>query len=186
MKIDLFFLSHPPRRQFVTYACALKLDRHEEGPRAMHTLKRLLTEPVESTLLQMPRALVASCLAAALDMGSLILLVERFGWNPAAAAVLGYLAGVVLQYVLCMYWVFPTTSENNAGFAVFALFSLVGLGITWGVLATLCDIGGFPYPIAKIVALGIAFSWNFLSRKWLLFRAARTAYDIELPEARSI
>ena len=152
----------------------------------MHALKRLLTDPVESALLQMPRALMASCFAAAVDMGLLILFVERFAWNPAAAAVMGYLTGVVLQYFLCMYWVFPTTSDNNAGFAVFALFSLVGLGITWGVLATLCDVGGFPYPAAKVVALGIAFSWNFLSRKWLLFRANRTAFEIEFRAASNV
>ena len=152
----------------------------------MHALKRLLADPVESTLLQMPRALVASCLAAALDLGLLIAFVERFAWNPAAAAVVGYLAGVVLQYALCMYWVFPTSPDNNAGFAVFALFSLVGLGITWGVLATLCDLGGLPYPAAKIVALVIAFSWNFLSRKWLLFRANRSAYVIELPTTSNV
>jgi putative flippase GtrA len=152
----------------------------------MHALKRLVAGPVESTLLQMPRALMASCLAAAVDVGLLILFVERFGWNPAAAAVLGYLAGVVIQYVLCMYWVFPTTSENNAGFVVFALFSIVGLGITWGVLTTLSGVGGFPYPAAKIVALCIAFSWNFLSRKWLLFRANRTAYEIDLSATSNV
>ncbi len=146
----------------------------------MRKLKHLLTAPVESTLLQMPRALVASCLAAAVDVGLLVLFVERFGWHPAAAATLGYLAGVVLQYLLCLVWVFPTTADNNAGFAAFTLFSLVGLGITWGVLTTMGDVGGSPYP-AKGVALGIAFSWNFLSRKWLLFRANRTAYDIRLP-----
>ena len=151
----------------------------------MHALKRLFTDPTENTLLQMPRALVASCLAAALDVGLLVLFVERFSWNPAAAAVLGYLVGVVLQYVLCSVWVFPTSPENNAGFLAFALFSLVGLGITWGALATLCDIGGFPYPVAKFAALGLAFSWNFLSRKWLLFRASRSNFDIELPSSRS-
>ncbi|MEI7683410.1 MAG: GtrA family protein [Planctomycetota bacterium] len=152
----------------------------------MRSLKRLLTEPVESTLLQMPRALIASCLAAALDVSILVLFVEQFSWNPAAAAAVGYLAGVVLQYVLCMVWVFPTTADNNAGFVAFALFSLVGLGITWGVLKTLCDVGGFSYPTAKFAALGIAFSWNFLSRKWLLFRAARTAYDINLPATPNV
>lgn len=152
----------------------------------MHALKRLLTDPVESTLLQVPRALVASILAAALDVGILIALVERFSWNPAAAAVIGYMAGVVLQYVLCLFWVFPTTQDNNAGFAVFVLFSIVGLGITWGVLRTLCDAGGFSYPVAKVAALGIAFTWNFLSRKWLLFRAARTAYDIQLPVSSNV
>jgi putative flippase GtrA len=149
-------------------------------------LKRLLADPTDNTLVQMPRAFIASCLAAVLDVSVLVLLVERFAWSPAMAAVIGYLAGVAVQYILCMIWVFPTSVDNNAGFLAFTMFSLVGLGITWGVLHSLCDIGGFSYPVAKFVALGVAFSWNFLSRKWLLFRAARTAYDIQLPATSDV
>jgi hypothetical protein len=44
---------------------------------------------VESTLLQVPRVLVASGLAAALDVGILFVLVEQGGWTPAAAALVG-------------------------------------------------------------------------------------------------
>lgn len=146
----------------------------------MRLLQRWMMGPVESIFLQVPRALIASALAAALDMGLLVLFVERFGWHPAAAAVLSYLPGTVLQYILCLIWVFPTSPENNAGFLAFTLFALVGLVITWGVLATLGDLAGLPYPLAKVVALGLAFSWNFLSRKWLLFRAARSTFDLEL------
>lgn len=146
----------------------------------MRAMQRWLLEPVESIFLQVPRALVASALAAALDMGLLVLFVECFGWHPAAAALLAYLPGTALQYVLCVVWVFPTSPENNAGFAAFVLFALVGLGITWCVLKTLGEFGGVPYPVAKLIALGLAFSWNFLSRKWLLFRAARTQFDLEL------
>lgn len=151
----------------------------------MRPLTRLLTDPVENIFLQVPRALIASALAAAVDMGLLILFVECFGWHPAAAAILAYLPGTALQYVLCLVWVFPTSPENNAGFVVFTLFALVGLGITWCVLTTLGDVAGIPYPIAKIFALGLAFSWNFLSRKWLLFRAARTAFELELEPVSS-
>ena len=76
---------------------------------------------VETVLLQMPRALVVSALAAALDFGLLVLLVELAGWRPDLAAVLGYLVGGVLQYVLCALWVFAAAPSNNAvGFVAFA------------------------------------------------------------------
>src|SRR4051812_47204698 len=73
---------------------------------------RLFAESTESLVLQVPRALIASCLAAALDFGILILLVERAGWNAQAAVVAGYLVGGVLQYVLCALWVFPAAPQN--------------------------------------------------------------------------
>jgi putative flippase GtrA len=130
-----------------------------------------LVEPVEQTLLQVPRALVASGLAALLDLALLVVLVETAGWYPLAAATLSYLAGGVLQYYLCAVWVFPAAPEKvTTGFAAFTLLSLVGLGITWVVMALLHDGLHVNYAAAKVAALGLAFGWNFLSRKLLLFR----------------
>ena len=133
--------------------------------------RKLLMDPVQSTALQVPRALVVSVLAAALDFCVLVLLVERFHWHAVPAAVVGYLLGGVVQYVLCAYWVFPAAPTNNTlGFVAFTILSLVGLAITWVTMAGLHDLGGLNYALAKFVALGLAFCWNFLSRKYLLFK----------------
>lgn len=135
-------------------------------------LKRWVTEPVESVFVQVPRALVASVLSLGVDFATLLLLVEVAGWNPIVASVVGYLTGGVLQYVLCSYWVFPGAPRSFAtGFVAFTILSLVGLGITWVVMATLSDLAGIHYSLAKVVAVGVAFAWNFLSRKFLLFRS---------------
>jgi putative flippase GtrA len=137
------------------------------------TLRRLVAEPVEATLIQVPRALVASGLAAALDFGLLILFVEMGGWHPLAAATVSYLVGAVLQYLLCALWVFPANPRNaTGGFAAFLLLSLVGLAITWVTIGCLHDLVRLSYPLAKVFALGLAFTWNFLSRKYLIFRLA--------------
>jgi putative flippase GtrA len=134
-------------------------------------LKKWLAEPVESMFVQVPRALVASALAAAVDVGLLFFLVEMGGMHPLPAAILGYLAGGILQYVLCSLWVFPGSPQNVAtGFLAFTVLSLVGLAITWCTMATLYDLAHVHYSLAKVVALGLAFGWNFLSRKFLLFR----------------
>ncbi|MSQ97186.1 MAG: GtrA family protein [Gemmataceae bacterium] len=136
-------------------------------------LKQWVTEPVESMALQAPRALAVSVLALAADFGiyALCLLV---GMPALLAALIGYLAGGVLQYVLCSLWVFSTSLKNDAlGFVAFSVLSLVGLGITEIVILIVHDcLGIHPYP-AKFAAVGLAFTWNFLSRKYLLFRASR-------------
>ncbi len=133
-------------------------------------LKRWLTDPVENVFLQVPRALVASVLAALLDCGILFFLVEIGGWDRIPAAVIGYLAGGVVQYVLCSYWVFPGAPQSAAtGFLAFTVLSLFGLVITW---LTMAMLAGVHLSLAKVVALGLAFGWNFLSRKYLLFRAS--------------
>lgn len=145
----------------------------------MSSLNRWLVAPVESTLLQVPRALIASGLAAIVDMSLLVTLVQYFRLHPAPAAVLAYLPGTVIQYVLCRCWVFPGTGETGNSFAAFTLFALVGLGITWGVMETLSGMCAVPYLASKCVALGAAFAWNFLSRKWILFRTT-SRMDFEL------
>jgi putative flippase GtrA len=133
---------------------------------------RLVTESPENVLLQVPRALAASTLAAALDFALLVLLVEAAGWSPTAAAVASYLIAGVLQYALCAAWVFPTAPQNlSAGFATFTLLSLVGLAITGATVSGLHEGAHVNYVVAKVVALGLAFVWNFLSRKYLLFKS---------------
>ncbi len=134
-------------------------------------LKQLIADPVESIALQVPRALVVSVFALALDFAIYAGLLY-VGMPALLAALIGYLAGGVVQYVLCSLWVFSTSLKNDAvGFVAFSILSLVGLGITEIVIWLLHDwLGIHPYP-AKIAAVGLAFTWNFLSRKYLLFRA---------------
>src|SRR4051812_9149655 len=103
-------------------------------------MKKWFADPVESVFAQVPRALVASGLAALVDIGILMFLVEMCSWHPAPASIVGYLVGGVLQYVLCSLWVFPNAPKSVAsGFAAFTILSLVGLLITWGTMSVLFD-----------------------------------------------
>jgi putative flippase GtrA len=138
-------------------------------------LKQTFAAPVDSVFLQVPRALAVSVVALAVDFSVLELCVHALGLPALPASVLGYLTGGVLQYVLCSYWVFSTNVKNDAvGFLAFTLLSLVGLGITWLVMLLAHDTVGWPIELAKGIAVGLAFTWNFLSRKYLLFRTPPT------------
>ena len=113
----------------------------------------------------------ASVLALLVDFVILELGVHVFSLPVIPAAVLGYLAGGVLQYMLCSLWVFSTSLKSDAaGFATFTILSLVGLAITWVVMLVAHEWSGLPVEIAKGGAVALAFAWNFLSRKYLLFR----------------
>jgi putative flippase GtrA len=140
----------------------------------VHKLKRWVTDPVESIFLQVPRALAVSVLALVVDFLVLEVCVRLLDTAAVPAAIVGYLVGGVVQYVLCSLWVFSTSQQSHlAGFVSFTLLSLVGLGITWIVVAVVHDWAGLPVEIAKGGAVGLAFTWNFLSRKYLLFRASK-------------
>ena len=133
--------------------------------------KRWFADPVESVFLQVPRALAVSVLAAAIDCALLFFLVDSAGWQRVPAAIAGYLLGGVVQYVLCSLWVFPGSPQGAAGgFVAFTVLSLFGLVITWLTMAVLA---GVDLSMAKFIALGLAFGWNFMSRKYLLFRTSQ-------------
>ena len=130
-------------------------------------LRKWFSDPDDSLLVQVPRALAVSVLAAVLDCALLVFLAHLAGWERVPAAIVGYLTGAVVQYFLCSRWVFPGAPQSAAtGFTAFLVLSLFGLVITWMTMAVLAKV---PLSVAKIVALGLAFSWNFLSRKYLLF-----------------
>jgi putative flippase GtrA len=130
-----------------------------------------LLKPTNSLLHQIPRALIVSGFAAALDVGILVLLVELLGWAPVVAGILSYLLGGVLQYVLSSVWVFPNSPKNLViGFTAFSVLSLVGLAITSGTIYVMYDLLSVHYLIAKGLALMLAFTWNFLSRRYWLFK----------------
>jgi putative flippase GtrA len=131
-------------------------------------LKKWLADPADSMVLQVPRALIASVLAAVVDCAILFFLADVASVDRVPAAIIGYLAGSVVQFVLCTHWVFAGVPQGaGSGFGVFLVLSLFGLIITW---ATIALLGELNLALAKIVALGLAFNWNFLSRRYLLFR----------------
>ncbi len=150
-------------------------------------LRRWFVERSEDTTLQVPRALAASVLTTTLDFWVLVGLVELLGWNPLAAAALSYLLGGVLMYVLSAVWIFPGAPRSaTLGFAAFTVLSLVGLGVTWLTMAVLVDLAHVNYALAKIASLGPSFAWNFLSRKYWLFKpsAGREPARAEVPAYR--
>src|SRR5688572_28028180 len=111
-------------------------------------MKQWFADPVESIGLQMPRALIASVLALALDFCLLEMCLRVFGMSAVFAAIIGYLAGTLLQYVLCTVWVFAPSSEP-VNFVGFVLLSLVGLGITWAIILVMHQFAGAPVELAK-------------------------------------
>jgi putative flippase GtrA len=146
-----------------------------------------LTAPVDSTLLQVPRALVASVLCTLLDFFLLVFLVETGGWNPLVGAVVTYFAGCVLQYILCAVWIFPSAPHSASfGFAAFSVLALGGLVITWLSIFVFYDLAHLNYALAKILSLVPSFSWNFLSRKYWLFKpgvASRRPTPRRIPDS---
>jgi len=92
----------------------------------------------------------------------------------------GFVFGVTVNYLLSAKFVFPEKSSVGRvrELAVYLAVSLVGLGLTLAIIWLFTekvfpkdtDLADLYLLAAKGIATVIAFSWNFTSRKLILYR----------------
>ena len=151
---------------------------------AMSRTKQLnISHKPNSTAAQFIRYVFVGGGAAFVQLGLLVLLKEGFEIDANIANAVGFVGGLVFNYIISTLWVFDnsTVMDKAVEFISFALIGLVGLGINQGMIwlfdKALSDIALFGglipadkyYLIGQIVATGIAFFWNFFARKYLLY-----------------
>lgn len=110
-------------------------------------------------------------IAFLVDFTTLFVLYRLCGLHYLLAAAIGFLCGLTTIYFSCVCYVFDQRAVKNpiVEFTLFAILGAIGLGITLGTMALLTGMLAVPVLVSKIVAAGITFVWNFLSRKLLLF-----------------
>ena len=114
----------------------------------------------------------ASAVALIADAGSLYVLTSVFGLPYLYSGAVAFLLGLGVVYALSVLWVFERRTTNNTyvEFLLFALIGVVGLGINEGILWLLTGVFGLYYLLSKAASVAVVFCWNFLARKYILFR----------------
>lgn len=105
------------------------------------------------------------------DFFILYALTEWGGFHYLVSATVGFSAGLVINYVFCIYWVFRHRAFGSARieFAIFMAVGLGGLLLNDIFLAICTPLLEGNYMVAKIGAVGFIFLWNFFMRRQLLF-----------------
>lgn len=86
------------------------------------------------------------------------------------ATVVGFLVGVIVNYRLCVSWVWRgTQARTRKDLAVFTLIGVGGLLLTTALMVMLVDFFAFDARISKIVVAIIVLFWNFGLRKVFVF-----------------
>ena len=95
--------------------------------------------------------------------------------RTAAATAVGFLVGLVVNYVLSVLFVFNRPGQQEKGksvgaFLVFGVVGLIGLALTeLGMMLGVGLLGDrFLLPV-KIVVAGIVMVWNYLGRKIFVY-----------------
>jgi putative flippase GtrA len=127
------------------------------------------------------RSTTASQLARYGVVGGLAFVVDFFTFYAFTAwvhvyyltsAAIAFVFGLTCNYLLSRVWVFDRRTLQNGflEFAVFAVIGLFGLGLTQASMWFLKGKLHLHYLLAKIATTAFVFLWNFIVRKYSLFR----------------
>jgi putative flippase GtrA len=133
--------------------------------------------PAFQLLIELVRYGFVGLLAFSIDFLVLVILTEELGICYLVSAACGFSLGVLVNYLLCISWVFSSRTVNKQGmeFFIFALVGVVGLFLTEAILWFGTSGLALDYRISKLVAVAVVLFWNFGSRKYLLFRSGSKA-----------
>jgi putative flippase GtrA len=148
-------------------------------------LEKGLLEKTDNSAIQMVRSLLSGGVSFLVDFLTLYILTDYVGLHYLQSTALAFLGGVITCYLFSITWVFCRRSYQSKSleFAIFALLSLIGLGLTDVIMYALTDGAGCYYLVSKIVATVVVFFWNFFSRKFLLFQQRSSSLQLSSQES---
>lgn len=118
------------------------------------------------------RYLLASIISLAFDVALFMVLVA-FAFDPGWASAAGYIAGVIVHWLISSSFVFPGKARQGAALQLqrigFVATAILGLGITVSIVSWLTDLGFLPV-VGKGTAVFVSFFAVYLTRKFGVFR----------------
>jgi putative flippase GtrA len=134
-------------------------------------LRDLFTGRTRHLGVQFFRYTLSGVLATVADFGIYAFLVKVVGIHYLLGNAGSSLAGMTVNYLLSIRWVFPRRQVRSQGleFAIFTLVGLVALGMSELCMYIGVHVFGMYDILAKVLATGFTLAWNFSMRKLLLF-----------------
>ena len=135
-------------------------------------LKGMFLTPTKNGFLQFFRYLFVGGIATVVDWAVLLALTELAGIHQMISAAFGFVAGLATNYLLSKLLVFRANEANASGmleFLGYALIGLMGLGIT-ELLLWIGASFSLHYMVFKAIATVVVLAWNYLARRFLLYK----------------
>ena len=141
-----------------------------------------MREKTGSRLGEVVRFALTGGICFLVEFAALVLLKEGLGLDTLIATPIAFALSVVVNYALCMRWVFRGARDGGAaakaGFAVTSVMGLVlneGLMLLFRVMlgedAVLLTLLGYPvtmYMLNKVLATLLVMVWNYFTKKAVL------------------
>lgn len=113
---------------------------------------------------------IVGVIAFAIDYGTMLLLTEAFGIDYLISTTAGFIVSLIFNYFASMRFVFERREgmSRHKEFIIFAVLSIIGLGLNDLLMFVSVDLLAIDYKIAKIVVTAIVSIYNFVTRKVFL------------------
>ncbi|HUC81396.1 MAG TPA: GtrA family protein [Flavisolibacter sp.] len=108
-----------------------------------------------------------------LDFALLFVLKEYFAVHFMTASVISFMAGTLLNYYLCTFWIFKIrrVTDRRLEMMFYILITGIGLGLNSIVIWVLTSSMGYHFMLSKLAATFVTYWWNFGARKYFLHRS---------------
>ena len=99
---------------------------------------------------------------------------ENF-WTIATSVTVGFIVGLVVNYLLSMLWVFTTKKQQQQGkntkaFIIFAVIGVIGYFLKLLLMKIGVDLLSMNENIANMISAVIVLAWNYGTRKVIIFK----------------
>ncbi len=137
-------------------------------------INKLFIVKTDNIFIQLFRYTFVGGVAFIADFGSLYLLTDLAGLYYLFSAALAFLIGLIINYVLSILWVFKSRSVKNKSieFMIFAIIGVVGLGMNEIIIWFSTERINIYYLHSKLISTAIVYFWNFLARKYILYKGS--------------
>ncbi len=124
---------------------------------------------LKQLIIQLVKFGFVGVIAAAIDVGVLVLFTEVFGADVLISSGISFCVSVIANYILSMKFVFKSKGQSKLKeFTVFVLLSVGGLCINQFIMWLGTEKFSFYYLAVKFAAMVIVPIYNFITRKVFL------------------
>lgn len=129
-----------------------------------------LIQRVWAARYQLIRYFFVGITAFVLDMGSLYLLKEKFGFSPVEAVITNQPPIILFVFWTNKKWSFKAGGQAHKQLMKFVSLALMNYLISVVWMWFFAHILAINYLIAKVANIVLAVSWNFLAYKYWVYR----------------
>ncbi len=116
-------------------------------------------------LREMFRFVVTGGFSFLVDFGLMVFLVEIFHMNELLAAGISFTVSVIVNYLMCVFWVFDATQKSNVlTIIIFIFSSVIGLVLNELFMWILLELY-VNYMVAKIISTILVMIWNYIAKR---------------------